>query len=288
MRYSLTHTTTYTYDDEVTASYGRAHLLPHDLTGQAVLSADLVVSPEPAETREHVDFFGNRSSYFVVREAHTILNVTSRCVLEISRPAVDVTTLNGVSWEQARDGLAGNDPARQYLLPSRQIATAGDVSQYAGAIFTPGRPFGEAIADLTSRIYHDFKYKSGSTTVRSTLTEVLANRSGVCQDFAHLAVGCLRSVGLAARYVSGYLETVPPPGKQKLQGADASHAWASVLLPGSGWVDIDPTNNQFVDHRYLILAHGRDYSDVPPLKGVIMTDAKNSSMRVSVDVTPLG
>ncbi|SDJ28055.1 Transglutaminase-like enzyme, putative cysteine protease [Frankineae bacterium MT45] len=287
MRYSLTHSTTYTYDDEVTTSYGRAHLLPRDLPGQAVLSAELSVTPEPAETREHLDFFGNRSSYFVVRQAHTVLVVTSRCQLEIDRPEVHVAGLNSVTWEQARDGLAGNDLSRQYLLASRQISTAGDVSRYAAEIFTPGRPLGESIVDLTARIHHDFKYKTGSTTVRSTLTEVLANRSGVCQDFAHLAVGCLRSVGLAARYVSGYLETAPPPGMQRLQGADASHAWASVLLPGSGWVDIDPTNNQFVDHRYLILAHGRDYSDVPPLKGVIMTDAKSSTMQVSVDVAPL-
>jgi transglutaminase-like putative cysteine protease len=135
-----------------------------------------------------------------------------------------------------------------------------------------------------NRIHTDFRYRSGATTVVSGIAELLASRAGVCQDFAHLAVGCLRSVGLAARYVSGYLETSPPPGQMKLQGADASHAWASVFAPGLGWIDLDPTNNQFVDERYVVAAVGRDYGDVPPLKGIIVTGAKKSTMQVSVDV----
>lgn len=287
MRYALTHATEYTYADEVSASYGRAHLLPRTQPGQRVLQAALSITPAPADSAEHTDFFGNRSSYFAVRQAHTVLEVISRAVLHIDRLPVDVAMLNTLTWEQVRDRLGPTDSARQYLLASRQIRVVRAVSEYAQAVFTTGRPFGDAISALSSQIFHDFEYKAGSTTVRSTLSEVLQQRSGVCQDFAHLAVGCLRSQGLAARYVSGYLETLPPPGQPKLQGADASHAWVSVLLPGHGWIDFDPTNNQFVDHRYLVLAHGRDYSDVPPLKGVIITDAESSTMNVRVDVTPL-
>ncbi len=144
------------------------------------------------------------------------------------------------------------------------------------------------MAELAARMHSDFEYVPGATTVRTTLGELLQKRRGVCQDFAHLAVGCFRSMGLPARYVSGYLETRPPAGRPKLIGSDASHAWAEVLVPGLGWVGIDPTNNKFVDAGYVITAWGRDYADVPPLSGVIVTDSRKSSMKVSVDVTRLG
>jgi transglutaminase-like putative cysteine protease len=173
---------------------------------------------------------------------------------------------------------------RAYLLPSPLVDLAPAVAAYARPSFDAGRPLGEALVDLLARISADFAYKPGTTTVRTTLPEVLRKRTGVCQDFAHLAIGCLRSLGLATRYVSGYLETTPPPGRPKLLGADASHAWASVFVPGRGWVDIDPTNDQFVDSSYVVAGWGRDYDDVPPLKGVIFTDAKTSTMRVSVDL----
>jgi transglutaminase-like putative cysteine protease len=159
------------------------------------------------------------------------------------------------------------------------------VRDYASSSFEPGRAIGAVLRDLCSRIHRDFEYRSGSTTVATTVAELLRRRFGVCQDFSHLAVSCLRSAGLTTRYVSGYLETKPPRGRPKLLGADASHAWASVLVPQAGWVDVDPTNDQFVDDRYVVLAHGRDYDDVPPLKGVILSDASYSTMGVSVDVT---
>jgi transglutaminase-like putative cysteine protease len=151
-------------------------------------------------------------------------------------------------------------------------------------VFTPGRPVGEAVRALVSRIHDEFAYRPGVTSVTTPLRDVLIRREGVCQDFAHLAVACLRCVGLPARYVSGYLETQPPPGKPKLQGADASHAWASVLLPELGWVDVDPTNDRIVDDDYVVTAWGRDYTDVPPLKGVIFTESKKSRLKVAVDV----
>nr|WP_259392857.1 transglutaminase family protein [Microbacterium halimionae] len=151
----------------------------------------------------------------------------------------------------------------------------------------PGRPIGEAVTDLMHRIYTDFDYDSTATTVTSTVPDVLEKRAGVCQDFAHLAIACLRSHRVAARYVSGYLATQPPPGKERIVGADASHAWLSVWLPGSDqWLAIDPTNDQWIADRHVTVAWGRDYADVTPVKGVIFTQAKKSKLRVSVDVSP--
>jgi transglutaminase-like putative cysteine protease len=282
MRYRVVHRTEYEYDDEVSASYGRAHLRPRDGVRQRCLHTELAIDPVPAELRDHVDFFGNVSSYFAVRELHTRLRVLATSDVEIMRPEQDEDLSR--SWEHVRDGLARNDHARAYLLASPLVHMTPEVRRYAEAAFPAGRPIGEALRELAAGIYRDFDYVAGSTTVRTTLPEVLRKRRGVCQDFAHLAVGCLRAMGLAARYVSGYLETEPPPGRPKLTGADASHAWASVLVPGHGWVDVDPTNNQFVDERYVVAARGRDYGDVPPLKGVIVTDAKTSTMTVGVDV----
>jgi transglutaminase-like putative cysteine protease len=286
--YEVRHRTRYTYDDEVTASYGRAYLVPRDAPGQVCVDSRLVVRPAALYTRESIDFFGNRSVYLEVHTPHTILDVLAVSTVQVSRVAPDLAALDGVSWEQAAASVAsdGSDPveAREMLLPSPQIGPSPDVVAYADAVFTPGRPLGEALAGLVSRIHDDFRYRSGATSVSTTLAEVLAKREGVCQDFAQLGVGCLRAVGLPARYVSGYLETQPPPGRPKLQGADASHAWLSVLVPGVGWVDLDPTNDQPADARYVVTAWGRDYTDVPPLKGVIFTESLKSKLRVEVDV----
>ena len=289
-RYRLVHSTVYTYSDEVSTSYGRAHLVPRDIAGQRCLSSQVLVDPPPAEQREHVDFYGNRSTYFAVDHRHTRLTVTAASEVEVVRAAASADQLADIGWEQARDGLHGPrtlDPevldACGYLLGS-PLVNPGAAADYATLTFTPGRAIGECLQDLFTRIYTDFTFKSGSTTVRTTLPEVLASRTGVCQDFAHLAVGACRSVGLAARYVSGYVETRPPPGQARLEGADASHAWASLFVPDVGWIDFDPTNNQFVDSRYVVVAWGRDYGDVPPLKGVIFTEATKSTMQVSVDM----
>ena len=162
-----------------------------------------------------------------------------------------------------------------------------EVADFAAVSFTAGRPIGAALADLLARIHDGFEYSPGATTVSTTLPELLAERRGVCQDFAHLAVGALRSVGLAARYVSGYLETTPPPGRPRLVGADASHAWVAAYLPPLGWVELDPTNGVWVDERYVVAAHGRDYADVTPIKGVIFTDSTESTLQVQVDLTRL-
>jgi len=292
--YRVRHRTTYVYDDVVTGSYGRAYLVPRDVAGQWTRDARIEVSPEPELVQESQDFFGNVSAYVEVHVPHERLEVTATSDVVVNRPVPDLSALAGWSWERARDALPDGpvDPvqARGFLLPSPHVELSAAVARYAGTVFTPGRDVGQAVRDLVRAVHADFRYRPGVTSVSTPLVEVLERREGVCQDFAHLVVACLRSVGLPTRYVSGYLETFPPPGKPKLQGADASHAWASVLLPELGWVDIDPTNDRLVDDDYVVTAWGRDYSDVPPLRGVMFTESKKSTMTVAVDVirTPAG
>ncbi len=289
--YRIRHRTSYTYDDEVTGSYGRAYLLPRDRPGQRCREARLAVTPAADELREHVDFFGNRSTYFAVSTPHRRLDVLAESVVVVEdRPAAT----GDPAWEDVRDGLRGATTAllldaRTFVLPSPRLPVHPAVAAYAVPSFPPGRSVGEAAADLSARIHRDFRYVTGSSSVGSTVPELLERGKGVCQDFAHLAVAALRSVGLAARYVSGYLETTPPPGQERLVGADASHAWVSVCT-GGGWLDLDPTNDRAVDASYVELAHGRDYADVPPLKGVIFSDATESVLDVAVDMlaVPIG
>lgn len=291
--YRLTHRTAYSYDKDVQTSYGRAHLIPRHGNGQHRLEAELEITPEPAEFSEHTDFFGNRSTYFSVRSPHRELTVTSRCLIAVDRPEPDRAALAGLRAgdvvEALRDRTRRDEAlleARPFVLPSPMIGHAPAVAEFAEGLLTPDRPFGEVLTDLLDRIAA-FAYVSGSTDVSTTVTEVLTRRQGVCQDFAHVGVAALRAVGLAARYVSGYLETRPPPGRPRLVGADASHAWVSVFAPDLGWIDLDPTNHKFVDDSYVVAAIGRDYGDVPPLRGVIFTEATESTMAVSVDMEPL-
>jgi transglutaminase-like putative cysteine protease len=294
-RYRVSHRTVYSYDDEVTASYGRAYLTPRDVSGQWTRDTTIEVSPTPGLVTPSEDYFGNTSVYVEVQVPHSRLTVTAVSQVGVDRPIPELASIDGWTWEQARDGSTDwpdggpvdRVQVREFLMPSPRVAFSNEVREYSGRIFTPGRGVGSAVRDLVRAIHADFAYKPGVTTVSTPLTEVLQRREGVCQDFAHLAVACLRAVGLPARYVSGYLETLPPPGRPRLQGADASHAWASVLLPELGWVDVDPTNDRVVDDDYVITAWGRDYSDVPPLRGVIFTESKKSTLDVAVDVIRL-
>ena len=291
MTYRVTHRTEYRYESPVPSSYGDLYVLPRDAPGQVCRSSVVRIEPQPHDYRERTDFFGNRAAYFAVLEPHTRLTVTAESIVDVSRPAGMLLPVDQ-AWEAVRDRVH-LDPAddafdaRAFVLRSPKVSVSPEVTAYAAESFPPGRALTEALVDLTARIYNDFTYEPGSTSVRTTLDELLECRKGVCQDFAHLAVGCLRSVGLAGRYVSGYLETVPPPGKPRLVGADVSHAWASVFVPDAGWVDLDPTNNRFVSDRYVTNAFGRDYGDVSPLTGVIYTESMKNELEVSVDVVPL-
>lgn len=290
----LVHCTSYAYDEDVHSSYGRAHLIPRHGDGQHRLAARVELDPEPVDLREHTDYFGNRSTYFAVRTTHRTLSVTATSVVAVDRGGGHRDALRDLRARDVHERLADRadltpdlNAARQYVLPSPMVGRAEQVAAFAHDLMRPARSMDEVVVDLLDRIDEGFAYVSGSTTVTTTLTEVLGTREGVCQDFAHLAVAALRSVGLAARYVSGYLETRPPPGQPRLVGADASHAWASVFAPGVGWVDFDPTNHKFVDDSYVVTAIGRDYSDVPPLKGVIFTESTTNTLQVAVDMTPL-
>ena len=291
VRYAVTHRTEYGYDDAVTASYGFAFLLPRAIPGRQAATADVVIDPPPVDRREHLDVYGNRALYFSVLAEHDRLVVTATSLVDVEPP---VLVADGPAWESVRDVLAARGPgpatsvddvdAVEFVLPSPMVALTDAVRAYAQSSFTPGRAILPSAIDLMHRIHAEFDYEPGTTTITTTLDEVVGHRSGVCQDFAHLLVGCLRSHGLAARYVSGYMETTPPAGRAKLQGADASHAWASVYVPGHGWVDLDPTNDLVVDDRFVVTAWGRDYTDVTPLRGVIFTESKKSTLDVAVDV----
>ncbi|WP_046319963.1 transglutaminase family protein, partial [Mycobacterium sp. UM_Kg1] len=216
------------------------------------------------------------------------LVVTSRSIVEVDPPAPDL--YQGPSarapWENARPVGADGALATEFTLDLQPPEITDEVRAYAAPSFVAGRPLIEVLRDLTSRIFTDFTYRSGSTTVSTQVNEVLAVREGVCQDFARLAIACLRANGLAASYVSGYLATDPPPGKERMVGVDATHAWASVWTPQNVWLGLDPTNNQMVDERYVTVGFGRDYADVPPLRGIIYTDSESSVIDVSVDVAP--
>jgi transglutaminase-like putative cysteine protease len=286
VKYRVAHTTAYHYEDDVTSSYGQVQLVPREIPGQTCERQEVRIDPLPADYQERSDFFGNRFAYFEISSVHRDLSVTTTSWIEISTPArrdlLGAIEATGTPWEAAR--VITEPEGRQFLLDSPLVTTSADLAAYGRLSFTDGRPIVEALDDLAHRVHGDFAFKPGATLVSTTAQEVLLIKAGVCQDFAHLVIGCMRSLGLAARYVSGYLETNPPPGRPRQQGADVSHAWASVLVPGMGWIDLDPTNSQLVNERYVVTAWGRDYSDVPPLKGVIFTHGTTLDLEVMVDV----
>jgi len=290
MRYRVSHRTTYSYDDDVTDSLGIAYLVPRDLPWQRVAAHEITIDPDPSDRSTDADYYGNTVTYFQVTDPHEVLMIEGVSEVEVSVPQHDAGAL-ARPWEQCRPDerpdTADAWHAVDFSLASPLVVHAEAAADYADSSLTPGRPIGEAVTDLMHRIHADFAYDKTATTVTSTIADVLDQRAGVCQDFAHLTLSCLRSHGLAARYISGYLATTPPPGKERVVGADATHAWAEVWIPGDGWLAIDPTNDQWAGDRYVTVAWGRDYGDVPPVKGVIFTDAKSSTLSVSVDVAPL-
>jgi len=286
--YQVSHRTTYRYSDDVTSSYGRGFLTPRDSARQRCLTHELVIEPEAADSSTSRDAFGNISSYFHVTERHRTLSVTSSSVVEVDPPPADLYGGGSARapWEISRPVGPDGALATEFTLDLRKPEITDELRDYAAPSFTPERPLIDVLRDLTSRIYTDFTYRSGSTTVSTQVSQVLTAREGVCQDFARLAIACLRANGLAASYVSGYLATDPPPGKERMVGIDATHAWASVWTPQNHWLGLDPTNDQMVDERYITVGFGRDYADVPPLRGIIYTESEKSVIEVAVDVAP--
>ena len=286
--YAITHRTTYSYSDDVTSSYGRGFLTPRDSTRQRCLTHELVIEPEAGDSSTSRDGYGNLSSYFHVTEPHRTLTVTGRSLVEVDPPPASQYASGSAlaPWEISRPVGPDGALAVEFTLDLEKPEITDGVRDYAAASFSPGRPLIEVLVDLNSRINRDFTYRSGSTTVSTRVSEVLAAREGVCQDFARLAIACLRANGLAASYVSGYLATDPPPGRERMVGIDATHAWAAVWTPQNQWLAFDPTNDQMVDERYVVVGFGRDYADVPPLRGIIYTESESSKIDVSVDVAP--
>jgi len=281
--------THYRYSEVVSNSQHDLHLLPRDLGRQRCLSATLEIQPSPIVCRERIDYFGNRAAHVVLASAHNELVASAHSQVEVAASDCPLAD-DDVVWEDAARALAdGREDleAQEMTFPSPFIVLSKALRQYAQPSFPLGRPLLSGCVDLMGRIHHDFTYDPRATTIATPLAEVLEKRRGVCQDFAHLMIACLRGLGLSARYVSGYLMTTPPPGMPRLQGADASHAWLSVWSPRFGFVDLDPTNDALVGDTHITLAIGRDFGDVTPLRGVIHGGGKHS-LRVAVDVAPDG
>lgn len=288
MRYRITHSTRYDYSEPVTLCHNEAWLTPHDGGRQQRRRSVFTIEPSPRVFRERRDYFGNRVTYFGVETPHTQLTVSviSEVVTEAAPTQLQLGT--DQPWEAVRKRLrAAEEPElrsiRQFELDSPLVRVLPGFADYALQSFRPGRGVFESALDLMGRIHREFRYDPAATTISTPLAQVWRERRGVCQDFAQLAIGMLRSIGLAAGYVSGYLETIPPPGQAKLVGADASHAWFALYVPDAGWIEFDPTNDQMPTEQYVVIARGRDYSDVAPLKGVIYGGGSHR-MHVSVDV----
>ena len=288
MEYRITHTTKYIYPQPVSLCHNVAKLLLRNTQGQYCKQSSVEIIPQPDVLQEYPDYFGNKVIYFAIQKQHNELSVTIHSKVE--RSTTHDTILHfykDTPWEKVPVMLLepGNEnfDARQYIYETPYTKITNEIAQYAQQSFMPGRPVFEAANDLMFRIYSDFEFNPGFTTVATPLSKVMATRKGVCQDFAHLALACFRAVGLPARYVSGYIETLPPEGKEKLVGVDASHAWFSVFIPNSGWVDFDPTNNVIPGMQHITIGWGRDYSDIAPLKGVIQSSGEHG-LTVAVDV----
>lgn len=290
MRHQVSHRTTYSYDGDVNDSLGIAHLVPRELPWQRVHDHDLTIKPVANDRSRDVDYYGNTVTYFHITEPHRVLEILGSSQVDVEARLHDPEAL-ALSWESARPlvrrDVADAWQAQDFAMASPLVPRNTQAHAYGARSLVPGRPVGEAVTDLMHRIHEEFAYDKTATTVTSTVEDIFDRRAGVCQDFAHLTLACLRAHGLAARYVSGYLATTPPPGKQRIVGADATHAWVAVWIPDDGWLAIDPTNGQWVGERHVTVAWGRDYADVPPVKGVIFTEAGSSSLKVEVDVAPL-
>jgi transglutaminase-like putative cysteine protease len=292
--YQVTHTTEYHYTEPASLSYNEARLLPRTvatpLFAQQVTNHKLEVEPEWRDARGRQDHFGNHVIYFTMRRPHSTMRVTvdSEVRLEprMTAAAFEAYAAQSPPWEQAR-ARQQIDPSlildREFMLDSPLVRVFEDASAYAAPSFVDGRPVLQAALNLMHRMHADFTYEPGATTIATPLPEVFAAKRGVCQDFAHFMLACLRSRGLACRYVSGYIENRPPPGLEKLQGSDATHAWVSLHVPELGWIDFDPTNAKIATDQHIVLGWGRDFGDVTPLKGIFFGGGANK-LSVAVDV----
>jgi len=291
MRYAVVHETHYAYAAPVALSQQLLRLTPRSLPWQICRAHRIDIDPTPGERVERDDYFGNRVTQLQIAAPHQALAVVARSELEVRAPPGAGAEAPAEAWESVRDRLRviGPDPwleAAQFLNESPQVRCFAELAEFAAPSFAPGRELRAAAQDLMHHIHASLEFDPTATNVSTELHEVLALRRGVCQDFAHLMIGCLRTLGLAARYVSGYILTTPPPGRPRLIGADASHAWVSVHCGEAGWLDLDPTNDCVVEDEHITLAWGRDFGDVSPMRGVTLGGGEQQ-LTVRVTVTPL-
>ncbi len=290
MRYRVTHSTTYSSSDAISVGHNEAWLRPRELPSQLCDRYELQITPGPSVRSTRHDYFGNAVTQFSFNQGYRDLNVTAISeVLLRERGASRETPSPG--WETIVE-LVRSRPTKEslaayeFVFDSPRVRRSEELATYARSSFKVGRPIVECLTELLAQFKADFQFDSNATNVWTPLEVAFKQRRGVCQDFAHIAMAMLRSLGLPARYISGYLRTFPPPGKPRLVGADASHAWVSVFCGELGWVDIDPTNNNFPNLEHITVAWGRDFSDVVPIKGVVIGGGQ-TAMKVSVDVAPL-
>lgn len=288
MKYRVQHITSYRYEEPVALSHNAARLVPRHDTRQMVARSTLVVDPEPAVMHRYSDYYGNIVDAFALQVPHVALTITATTDLEVL-PRAPIDASMSPPWEAlaARDAFLPIDVA-EHRFESLMVPSAAELKELAVPCFTPGRPVLDAALELNRLINRTFAYDPTATTIATPVMEVLAKKRGVCQDFSHVMLGALRSVGVAARYVSGYLETIPPPGQARMVGADASHAWVQVYCGHElGFVDLDPTNDCIPGERHVTVAYGRDFSDVSPVKGMILGGGK-THVKVGVDVERQG
>jgi transglutaminase-like putative cysteine protease len=290
VRYEIHHKSTYTYDESVSIGHHLARLAPREMLHQHCEWHGVDVEPEPMSLAGHRDYYGNQCLFFALHGAHKTLTVTAHSFVVVNAPVL-APAAETPPWEALREAVRGDlltpdVAAGEYTFASSMVKPAQQFADYALQSFTPGLPVLEGAIHLNERIFRDFKFDPAATDVATPVNEAFEKRRGVCQDFAHILIACIRSLGIPARYVSGYLETLPPPGKPKLVGADASHAWVSVWCgPVHQWQDLDPTNRCRPQDRHITVAFGRDFADVSPLRGVVYGSGEQS-LKVSVDVTP--
>ncbi len=291
MNYDVSHRTVYRFSSPVLQSQHVVHMSPRPVDRQRVKGHTLVIEPAPTIRTERVDYFGNRVVLFDIEQEHKELVVHARSTVRVTAPT-PVDFSKSTPWEElahrVADPRSGTDlEVVRYACVSKHTRTTHDIAEYAEQSFPAGRPVLAGAWHLVERIYRDFTFDSTATDISTPITQVLQQRRGVCQDFSHLVLACLRSLRLPARYVSGYILTRPPPGTPRLAGADASHAWISVWSPEFGWVDFDPTNGLSPKDEHISIAFGRDYDDVCPIGGILLGGSEHS-VRVGVDVIPIG
>jgi transglutaminase-like putative cysteine protease len=289
MEYFVRHRTTYRYLQDVSYSCHLAHLRPRETANQHVFVSEVTLNPAPASRAKRPDYFGNECEWFTLDQPHTLLEVLAESRVRVSpHPPRDVRLSE--SWETVRGRLeeasdAEASDAVQFIFDSQLTAFSSDIAAYAIKSFPPGQKLLAGALDLMNRIHEDFRYDTTVTDATTPVDRVFEIRAGVCQDLAHVGIAAMRSLGLPARYVSGYLLTQPPPGMTRMLGADASHAWFSVWAPPLGWIDLDPTNNVVVGEGHVTAGYGRDYADVSPLNGIIL-GGHDHVIDVGVDVIP--